>query len=369
MAKEQSGLNIDLGNRCSQIAYGWAKKTFAFRPTGSGSPLPGLDGAFSNVMDFHGVKVGMSSDGIGTKIELAERTGIYNTIGFDLIAMVADDLAANGMETVNLSNILDVDFLDDWVVDELMKGLYQAAKFARITITGGEIAELGSRINGWGDGMHFNWGATGVGILPPGSQVIDGSKVRVGDAVVCLKSRGFRSNGFSLLRKIMQEQFGDLWHEKAYSENQTWGQILLTPSLIYTPLITRLVQQQTKIHGIAHITGGGIGDNFARVLKATGLGARLNSVFEPLEFMLKVQKLGDVPEEQAYRLWNMGNGMLLIVSKDAVEALLKFAEERGYSAQKAGEIIRDSKIELHTRGLKPRTVVYEVKEKGKKEKS
>ena len=107
-------------------------------------------------MDFNGVKIGMTSDGIGTKIELAERTGIYNTIGFDLVAMVADDLAANGIETVNLSNILDVDFLDADIVDQLMEGLYKAAKFANITVTGGEIAELGSRIGGYGDRMHFN---------------------------------------------------------------------------------------------------------------------------------------------------------------------------------------------------------------------
>ena len=360
MAKQQSGIDIDLGNRCSQIAYGWAKKTFDFRPQGSGSPVKGLDGAFSNVTDFHGVKIGMSSDGIGTKIELAERTGIYDTLGFDLIAMVADDLAANGLETVNLSNILDVDFLDDRVVDRLMKGLYEAAKFARITVTGGEIAELGNRIGGWGKGMHFNWGATGVGVLPPGNEVIDGSKVKAGDAVVSLKSRGFRSNGFSLLRKIMRENFGENWHLEPYEENCTWGEKLLLPSLIYSPLITDLLKEKLSIHGIAHITGGGIGDNLARVLKVSGFGAHLDNVFDPLDVMLKVQELGSVDDEQAYRLWNMGNGMLLIVDKAQVQSVLEFAKGRGYQAQKAGEIIPQAKIELQSRGVKRKTLVYEV---------
>ncbi len=360
MAKQQSGIDIDLGNRCSQIAYGWAKKTFDFRPQSSGSPVKGLDGAFSNVMDFHGVKIGMSSDGIGTKIELAERTGIYDTLGFDLIAMVADDLAANGLETVNLSNILDVDFLDDRVVDRLMKGLYEAAKFARITVTGGEIAELGNRIGGWGKGMHFNWGATGVGVLPPGNEVIDGSKVKAGDAVVSLKSRGFRSNGFSLLRKIMRENFGENWHLEPYEENCTWGEKLLLPSLIYSPLITDLLKEKLSIHGIAHITGGGIGDNLARVLKVSGFGAHLDNVFDPLDVMLKVQELGSVDDEQAYRLWNMGNGMLLIVDKAQVQSVLEFVKGRGYQAQKAGEIIPQAKIELQSRGMKRKTLVYEV---------
>ncbi len=363
MRKKQSGLDIDLGNRCSQIAYGWAKKTFHLRPAGSGNPLTGLDGAFSNVMDYHGVKIGMSSDGIGTKIELAERTGIYNTLGFDLIAMVADDLAANGMETVNLSNILDVDYLDAQVVDQLMEGLYKAAEFARITITGGEIAELGSRICGWGKGMHFNWAATGVGILPPGAKVIDGSDVRNGDAVVALKSRGFRSNGFSLLRKIMAEQFGDNWHEQPYSGDKTWGEVLLTPSLIYTPLIADLLKEKIALHGIAHITGGGIGDNFARVLKVSGLGARLDRLFEPPEFMLRVQELGRVPEEQAYRLWNMGNGMLLVLPPEQAEDVLAYAKERNYPARMAGEIWQEKRIELHALGRQPQVLEYVVESK------
>ncbi|NOX88282.1 MAG: phosphoribosylformylglycinamidine cyclo-ligase, partial [Calditrichaeota bacterium] len=326
--KQQSGVDIDLGNRCSKIAYDWAKKTFSLRPAGSGNPVAGLEGAFSNVMDYRGVKIGISSDGIGTKIELAERTGIYNTIGFDLIAMVSDDLAANGLETVNLSNILDVDFLDAAIVDQLMEGLYRAAEFARITVTGGEIAELGKRINGWGERMHFNWAATGVGILPEGAEVIDGSKVREGDSIISLKSRGFRSNGFSLLRKIMYEKFGDLWHHEPYSPQKNWGEALLTPSLIYTPLIADLIKSDIEIHAIAHITGGGIGDNLSRALKTSGLGAELNSLFEPPDFMLKVQELGEVPEDQAYRLWNMGNGMLLIVPPSRVDDVIAEARRR-----------------------------------------
>ncbi|MDZ7821846.1 MAG: AIR synthase related protein [Candidatus Marinimicrobia bacterium] len=184
------------------------KKPFGNRPAGEGSPVPGLDGAFSNIMDFRGVKIGMSSDGIGTKIEVAERTGIYDTLGYDLIAMTADDLAANGMETVNLTNILDVDHLDHAVVDALMRGLHDAAGVANIVITGGEIAELGGRICGYGRGMHFNWCAAGTAVLPEGTEPVDGSGISAGDSVIALKSRGFRSNGFSLLRNVMRERSG-----------------------------------------------------------------------------------------------------------------------------------------------------------------
>ncbi|MHB2149344.1 phosphoribosylformylglycinamidine cyclo-ligase [Calditrichota bacterium LG25] len=360
---KQSGLDIDLGNRCSKIAFEWAKKTFEFRPAGSGNPLPGLDGAFSNVMDFGGVKIGMASDGVGTKIELAERTKIYHTIAFDLVAMVVDDLAANGLEPVNLSNILDVDALDAAVIDRLMEGLYQAAKVARVTVTGGEIAELGSRIAGYGDGMHFNWAATGVAILPAGKKVIDGQQVRPGDRIVALKSQGFRSNGFSLLRKIMENKFGSEWHAEPYDSQKTWGEILLTPSRIYTPLVVDLIKDGFELHGIAHITGGGIAENLQRVLKATGLGAVLDNLFAPQDFVLKIQELGAVAEKQAYRLWNMGNGMLLVVKAGQAEAVVQFAAKRQYQAKIAGTVHRESAIELKSRGTEPQTLIYHLKEK------
>jgi len=354
-----SGINIDLGNQCSRTAYAWAKKTFANRPRGEGSPELDVEGSFSNIMDFRGVKIGMSSDGIGTKIELAERTGIYDTLGYDLIAMTADDLAANGMEPVNLTNILDVDHLDHDIVDALMRGLHVAAAVAKIVITGGEIAELGERIGGYGDKMHFNWCAAGISILPQGMKAIDGAGIRPGDRVVALKSRGFRSNGYSLLRRIMREAFGDEWHTEPW-QDKTWGEVLLTPSLIYSPLIAEIRKAGYALKGISHITGGGLGDNFARVMKVGGYGAELTDIFEPLPFMLDVQRIGKVSEEMAYRLWNMGNGMLLVSKDEDAEAIAAFAASRGYEAKVCGKIIKDHEIRIDTKGLTPQRLCYPV---------
>ncbi|MEJ2543796.1 MAG: AIR synthase-related protein [Calditrichaceae bacterium] len=356
--KQNSGIDIDLGNHCSRIAYNWAKKTFTHREPGTGNPLMSADGGFSSLMDFNGVKIGMSSDGIGTKIELAERTGIYNTIGFDLVAMVADDLAANGIQTVNLSNILDVDFLDSEIVDQLMAGLYEAAKFASITVTGGEIAELGSRIGGYGDRMHFNWCSTGIGILPEGKNLIDGKNIKAGDAVIALKSRGFRSNGFSLLRKIMENSFGRDWHNAEYENGKTWGEILLTHSLIYSPLITKLLKQNIKLNGIVHVTGGGLADNFSRILKVNQVGAILDNIFEPLTFMKKVQELGKVSEEQAYQLWNMGNGMLVILDRGQLKDALATIKQNDYQARECGQITDKFTITIESKGMQPERLFY-----------
>ncbi|MCF7919204.1 MAG: phosphoribosylformylglycinamidine cyclo-ligase [Candidatus Cloacimonetes bacterium] len=357
---KESGVNIDLGNQCSRIAYNWAKSTFINRKNKAGDLEKGIDGAFSNVLNYNGVRLGITSDGIGTKIELAERTGIYDTLGFDLVAMVVDDLAANGFEAASLSNILDVDYLDADIVDDLMRGLAQAAKIAGIAVPGGEIAELGNRIGGWGERMHFNWCSTAVGILPPElEQPVAGQNIKPGDSIISLASRGFRSNGFSLIRRVMQEKQGELWHQVPYDDKHNWGEMLLTPCHIYNPLINWLIRSEMQLKGIAHITGGGLADNLSRVLKVQRWGAKLDNIFHPLEFMLKVMEMGKISEEQAYLIWNMGNGMLLVVDPaDEIETL-ELIEKFGMKARLAGRIISERKVILQTRGLQPQKLVYE----------
>lgn len=360
MSAPLPGLDIDRGNTCSRIAYGHARRTFALRAGTFGEVVPGLDGSFSNVVRFGDVRIGISSDGIGTKIEVAERVGRFDTLGFDLVAMVVDDLVSNGLRPTTLSNILDVDHLDERVVDELMRGLYEAAAQARIVVSGGEIAELGSRVSGWGNRMHFNWCATGIGYLPPGCSPIDGSGIQVGDAVISLRSRGFRSNGFSKIRMVMEGAFGPSWHTCWYDESHTWGEVLLTPSRIYAPAVVGLLDTGVPLAGIAHVTGGGIGDNLARVLRPNRVGARLDSLFPPWPFMLRLQDLGDVGEEEAHRLWNMGNGMLLVVRASHAQEACAMLKATGCEAQAAGEVTSEPVLRVQTRGRHPKILEWPV---------
>ncbi|QQS28803.1 MAG: phosphoribosylformylglycinamidine cyclo-ligase [Sphingobacteriales bacterium] len=349
MDHQQSGFDIDLGNQCSQNAFSWAKKTFKNRTGKVGQVVMKVDGAFSNMLDFHGVKIGITSDGIGTKIELSERTGIYDSLGYDLVAMVADDLIAGGFVPTSISNILDVDHLSYPIIDELMRGLHDASNFAGIAVTGGEIAELGSRISGWGNKMHFNWCSTAIGVLHPKlNEPIDGSAIHEGDAIITLRSRGFRSNGFSAIRKIMSGHFGDNWHTENYSEEKTWGEVLLTPSLIFAPTITRALDADIHIKGIAHITGGGIADNFRRVLKVNQLGAHFHNLFPPHDFMTQLMQLGKLTLQQAYLYWNMGNGMLVVVPNSMAEKSLEVLQTGEYKAQIAGHITSKKRILIET---------------------
>jgi phosphoribosylformylglycinamidine cyclo-ligase len=358
-----SGFNIDLGDACSKTAYNWAKRSFSHRAQKSGSIVSGLDGSFSNLLKFGKEKIAICSDGIGTKIEVAERLGVYETLGFDLTAMVVDDLAANGFVPTNLSNILDVDRLDPEIVHRLMKGLYLAAKEARIAVTGGEIAELGSRISGFGEKMHFNWCATAIGYLPAKLPAIDGRRIKPGDAVLALHSASFRSNGYSLLRKILTGKFGAGWHQAPYNSQQTWGQVALIPSQIFSSFIGCLRQNKIELHGLAHITGGGLVDNFRRILKSSGCGAGLANLPPPPPFMLEAQALGSLTDREAYRYWNMGVGMVLVTPSQNIDAILRLQQKlfKKIGCSRVGEITRKATIQVVTKGANSTRLSENVK--------
>ncbi len=345
--QKKSGVNINLGNQSSETAYSYAIDTFSNRNGKKGAVASKTNGGFSNLLIFGNERIGIGSDGTGTKAELAERTGIYDTLGFDLVAMVADDLAAAGFEPTNLSNVIDVDFLDKDIIEQMMKGLRDACNFANVTITGGEIAELGNRIGGYGNGMHFNWSSTAIGVLPDNLKTdIDGSQIKSGDIIISLKSRGFRSNGFSAIRRILQENLGNKWHTISYDDTTTWGKKMLMPSLIYAPVINKIISKNLIPKGIAHITGGGIFDNLRRVLKMTNTGAILDNLFNPLPEMLRIQELGKISNENAYLWWNMGNGMLLVINRDDADEIVKEIRQENYECQIAGKITDNNRISV-----------------------
>ncbi|MBM4354443.1 MAG: phosphoribosylformylglycinamidine cyclo-ligase [Deltaproteobacteria bacterium] len=346
MSNLRSGMDLGLGDRCSHIAFTRAKETFANRAGRPGSPILQVGASFANCMDYGAVKVAMTSDGIGSKIEVAERTGVYRTLGFDLVAMVVDDLVSNGFEPANLSNILDVDYLDVRVVDELMQGLADAAAAAQVAVTGGEIAELGARVRGYGPGMHFNWCATAIGLLPQGLRPVDGLALEPGDVLVALPSTGFRSNGFSLVRSVLGRCLGDAWHEQPLAGFDTWGMAALTPSIIYAPAVLGVLRSGVDVHGIAHITGGGIPDKLGRVLRVRGLGAVLDDLPPAPWFMAELQRMGGIDDRQAWHLWNMGTGMIVAVGRRDAERCAEILRREGHEARVAGRVVPERGISI-----------------------
>ena len=337
---KDSGVDIDLGDKCSKIAYETAKRTFANRAGKIGEPVV-TEGGFSGAMDFGDFYVIQNDDGVGTKVQVARQMKKYDTLGHDLVAMVVDDGICVGAEMVSVSNTIDCDKVDEHIITELMKGLEEAARIAGVVVPGGEIAELGNEVNG------FTWNSTAVGIVKK-DRFITTEKVAPGDTLVGLRSNMFRSNGMSLVRKILNDTYGPDWHTEEF-EGRTWGDIVLTPSKIYCIAVNALTGgfenvASAEVHGIAHITGGGIPGNLVRILKKNNLGANLDQLSPAPAPMRELQRLGNVSDEEAYRTWNMGIGM--IIATPEPEKVIEILGQHDVNASVIGTVRTETGINL-----------------------
>ena len=338
---KKSGVNIEEGDKASAIAYNAAKATFASRSGMIGEPVKD-DGGFAGLLDMGDFYLVQGDDGVGTKIQLAEEMKKFDTLGYDLLAMVSDDAICVGAELVSITNTLDTNKVDSKVISALMKGLQNACIEQKVVIPGGEIAELGKCCNG------NIWNATAVGVVKK-DRVINGKDIQVGDKVISLYEPGFRSNGFSLVRYILKNcSESDL--KKLLKHN------VLTPSIIFHAALLKLIgrfseERKVELKAIAHITGGGIPGNVNRILKQTGYGVHLDNLFEPSEMMMDFQSIGEVHDEEAYKTWNMGNAMKLVVSPSDVDKSLSLLSESGIQAQLAGEVIPDKVIRFKSKGV------------------
>lgn len=338
---KESGVDIEMGDKCSAIAYQAAKNTFIGRKGMIGEPVID-EGGFAGAMDMGDYYLIQNDDGIGTKMMIAEQIEKYDTMGTDLVAMVADDAICVGAETISITNTLDVNKVDEHKIRALMAGLEEAALKHKIVIPGGEIAELGEMVNG------YVWNSTAVGIVAK-NKLITCKNIKVGDKIIGLRSIGFRSNGFSLVRHILKTAFGENWAHEKYDTEMTWGQAVLTPSKIYSSAVLEMhgrygEEAKVEIKGIAHITGGGIAGNLSRALKHSGLGANLDNLPAPHPAMLKLIEIGNVDKEEAYHTWNMGVGMILI-SND-VDQIIEICKKHDIMAQQIGDVTDDGNITL-----------------------
>lgn len=341
---KQSGVDISMGDKCSKIAYGEAKKTFASRKGMIGRPVT-IEGGFTGMLDFGDFYLVANDDGVGSKIAIADAIKKYDTLGYDLLAMVADDAVCVGAETVAITNTLDTSKVSDKVVQPLLAGLRKACNEQHVVIPGGELAEMPDLVKG------NVWNASAVGIVEK-KKFISGKGIKAGDKIIGLKSRGFRSNGFSLVRYILKKSFGANWVNKKFDSRHSWGEITLTPSIIYSNAVLHLTGRykkpsKVKIKGIVHVTGGGIPGNITRILGNNG--AHLDALPAPHKSMLELQKLGNVSDKEAYKVWNMGVGMILIGND--YEKIKSSLKKHKIEALVIGEVTPNKKITLVSKGF------------------
>ncbi len=320
----ESGVNIEKGDASSRLAYAAAKRTFAGRAGMKGAPLI-LEGGFSGALDMGDYYLVQNDDGVGSKMRVASAMGRYDTVGRDLVAMVADDAICVGAEVMTVSNTIDIERVDEMVIGEMMKGLEAACIEQKIVVPGGEIAELPSQVKG------VIWNATAVGIVEK-EKFIDGSAVRKGDVILGLRAAGFRSNGFSLVRYILEKEYGEDWVHAEFEGGVTWGEAVLTPSIIFQDGVLELLgrfgqPRRAEVHGLVHVTGGGLIGNAERVVRGD-LKCEFTDLWEPRPMMKRLMEIGGVSEEEAGKTWNMGTAMLIVLPEASVDTALSILSKR-----------------------------------------
>lgn len=329
---KDAGVDIDAGDRAVELMKSAIAK--ASRP----EVLGGI-GGFAGLFDASALKkyekplLATSTDGVGTKTEIARQMGIYNTIGEDLVAMVVDDLVVWGAEPLFMTDYIAVGKVIPERVAEIVSGIARGCEKANTALIGGETAEHPGLLKE----DEFDIAGAATGVVEAHMQ-LGSHRVKAGDVIIAMPSSGIHANGFSLVRHILKTYSLDL--HKTYEDfDKTLGEILLTPTEIYTLDCLALLKAQPElIRTFSHITGGGLADNTARVIPE-GLVAKYErttwALPAEMQFMAKV---ADVPQSDLERTWNVGVGMVAIVDPAIADLSIKSLAARGMKAWVAGSI-------------------------------
>ena len=327
---KRAGVDIDAANKSVEMIKKWVDRTR--RP----EVLDGI-GSFGGLFALNAQKykepvLVSGTDGVGTKLKIAQLGGVYETVGIDLVAMCVNDILTHGAEPLFFLDYLALGKLQPVMVEDLVKGVSAGCLQAGCALVGGETAEM----PGFYDEDEFDMAGFTVGVVER-SRLIDGSAIREDDVLVGLKSSGLHSNGYSLVRKVLLEEAGMKLDDEVEELGQTLGEALLTPTRIYVQPILALLNE-IEIRGMAHITGGGIAENLQRILPA-GLGAEIDlaSLETPAIFAL-IARLGHVSREEMLRTFNMGIGFILVIAADKVNELLIHLRMEGETPVVIGKI-------------------------------
>jgi len=322
-----SGVDIDAGERAVSAIKGLVRSTY--RPEVIGD-IGGFGGLFAVPKGYRQPVLVASTDGVGTKLAVAQATGRYTTVGIDLVAMCVDDLVCQGAEPLFFLDYQALGRLDPELVGQLMEGIAEGCRQAGCAIIGGELAEH----PGTGD---FDLVGFAVGIVEK-DRILTGDRVAPGDVLVGLPSPGLRSNGYSLARRALLESAGRSLSAPAWAGASTsLADELLLPSVIYAPAVVALLHA-VDVHAVAHITGGGLPGNLPRVLPAGyhPVVDRGSWVVPPI--FGEIQRAGRVADEEMARVFNLGLGMVIAVDPAAVASTIEAVGPFGHAAVVVGYV-------------------------------
>ena len=300
--------------------------------------IGGFGGLFSLTSQKYKEPVLVSStDGVGTKLKIAFALDKHISVGMDLVAMCVNDIVTYGAKPLFFLDYISMGKLSKKVTVDLIKGVTEGCKMANCALLGGETAEMPEF---YPEG-EYDLAGFAVGIVEK-SKIIDGQEIKEGDLVIGIASNGLHSNGFSLVRKVLLKEKQYKMEEKISSLKESLGEELLKPTRIYVQPLLYLLKKY-KILGIAHITGGGILENIPRILPE-GVSVQINqkSWLKPPIFSL-IQKEGKISDEEMYLTFNMGIGMVIIVSNDEALKIKEELKKIDYTSYIIGEVIKGNK--------------------------
>jgi phosphoribosylformylglycinamidine cyclo-ligase len=328
---EDAGVSISAGEEAVERIKSKVRSTFRPEVIGDIGGFGGLF-AFAQHRYSHPVLVS-STDGVGTKALIAQATGRFETIGVDLVAMCVDDLVCQGAEPLFFLDYIAVGKLDPDHIEQLVEGVALGCRQAGCALIGGEMAEHPGAM----EPGEFDLVGFAVGVAER-DRLITGEHVRAGDVMIGLPSPGLRSNGYSLARKVLLEGAQRRLDAPAWEgAPHTLADELLVPSVVYAPAIAALLRV-VDVRSIAHITGGGLPGNLARVLPE-GTDAVVNArSWEPPRIFTEIQRLGEVSDAEMRKVFNLGIGMVVVVAASESHKTLDILRTEGHRAVEIGQI-------------------------------
>ena len=332
---KRAGVDLALADTLKSGLKGMVKKTL--RPEVIGS-IGGFGGLFAlNLKKYKRPVLVSSMDGVGTKLKIAVALNKHDTVGQDLVNHRVNDIAVLGAEPLFFLDYIGMGKLSPRVFQQLISGLAGACAEAGCALIGGETAQVPG-LYAPGD---YDLVSTIVGVVER-DRVIDGKRIRPGDAIIGLASTGLHTNGYSLARQILFAQMRVRLDDYSSHLGGTFGEELLKVHRNYWPIIRSIHNPKSKIqnqlHGAAHITGGGFYDNIPRVLPKSCTAVIRRGSWDVLPIFKTLVEGGNVPEEEAYCVFNMGIGMVLIVDPASVSSIQKIAGKAGVNSYVIGEI-------------------------------
>ncbi|MCE8424643.1 MAG: phosphoribosylformylglycinamidine cyclo-ligase [Candidatus Methanoperedens sp.] len=303
-----SGVDIEKENK----AIAALAKQLTYKRKGFGAPMTDV-GHYAGLIDFGEFALALTTDGVGSKILIANDMKRWNTVGIDCIAMNVNDLLAMGIEPLSFVDYIAISKPDVEIMRQIGEGLEKGARISRITIVGGETATLPDIIKG------FDLAGTCLGMVRK-DRIITGEKIQIGDAVIGIPSNGVHSNGYSLVRRIMKDAGHSYQDPFPYKTDTTIGDELLIPTRIYMEVLD--AARKFDIHGLAHITGSGL----LKLHRITKLGFDIIDPLEPQSIFKFLQEEGNVDELEMYKTFNMGMGFVVIVPRQEAKASSKMLD-------------------------------------------